>query len=143
MKYLAFVLMTLLLTQCKPEPQPIAYNVDECAFCKMKISDPNFGAELVTDKGKVFKYDSAECLLREYNNNEDVSYAHVMVTDYMQPHTLINGLEAYYLISENLPSPMGGNLSCYENEQDAVEKKNKLQGEIYSFNEMVELYKDN
>ncbi|RMD99433.1 MAG: nitrous oxide reductase, partial [Calditrichaeota bacterium] len=50
------------LVSCSPSPQPISFGQDSCDYCKMTIVDPKFSSELVTRKGKVYKFDSIECL---------------------------------------------------------------------------------
>ncbi len=77
------------------------------------IVDERFGAELVTKKGKVYKFDAIECLLPETIKNGEDNYAHILVTDYLNPPTLIDATSSAFLISKNRPSPMGGNLSAY------------------------------
>ncbi len=58
-----FLLLSLVTASCGSNPEPINYGHDECEFCRMQISDNRYGAELVTDKGKVYKFDSIECLI--------------------------------------------------------------------------------
>jgi copper chaperone NosL len=140
MKLLFISVMLLCLYSCTVEPQPIQYNYDECAYCKMKISDPRFGAELVTSKGKVFKYDSAECLVRTCIE-ENHSRAFTLVTDFSSPQTLIDAQTATFLISENQPSPMGGNLSAYENKELASSVFSTKGGELVSFENLIEKYR--
>ena len=72
--YILFTFLSLVILSCGISPLPIDYNHDECAYCKMKIADARFGAELVTSKGKVFKFDSAECLIWSYINDENTEY---------------------------------------------------------------------
>ncbi len=135
------IFLVIILVSCSPKPQEINYYEDECFYCRMIISDPNFGAELVTKKGKVFKYDSAECMLNDYNEQEEEQFEHVLVTDYTQPNKLIDATNSTFLISENLPSPMGGNLSAYEKEQNAMMLQGLKGGKIHNFIEVVHLYK--
>ncbi len=140
MKFL-FALTIILITtftSCNVKPEPINYNHDECAFCKMKISDVRFGAEMVTNKGKIHKYDSAECLVRTYLENDPSDYAHVVVTDYARPHTLIDAKTAIFLISENQPSPMGANLSAYEHKSHAELVHKEKGGKLLSFQEILD-----
>lgn len=135
-------LTCLFIIACKPQVTDINYHEDECVFCRMKISDPNFGAELVTSKGKVYKFDSAECMLRQFLSDRNVEYAYVMVTDYTKPHVLIEAQKATFLVSENLPSPMGGNLSSYENREIASKMLQEKTGKLYDFEEILDVYKD-
>ena len=117
----AFILsvVTISLVSCSLDMKPINYNEDQCASCKMIISDKRFGAELVTNKGKVFKYDAAECMLREVAKEGKRKYARIGITHFIDPGTLKNAEEAAYLVSENRPSPMGANLSCYASRVEA------------------------
>lgn len=60
----------LLLGACAAAgPRPIAYDRDVCAFCRMTVGDPRYGAELVTARGKVYTFDSIECLASYYLAN--------------------------------------------------------------------------
>jgi copper chaperone NosL len=57
------ILLVLLLLACNPESQPINYGADMCEFCRMSIVDQRFGSEIVTQKGKVYKFDAVECMI--------------------------------------------------------------------------------
>ena len=71
----------LLLGACAPAgPRPLAYDHDACAFCRMTVGDPRYGAELVTVKGKVHTFDSIECLASYYLANRATARS-VWVTD--------------------------------------------------------------
>jgi len=136
-----YVLLVFTLMSCELKPEPINYNNDECAYCKMQISDVRFGAEMVTSKGKIYKYDSAECLVDTYIREDNPDYAYIMVTDYANPRTLIDAVSASYLISANQPSPMGGNLSAYQSEQTARQALEEKGGKLLSFDELLNEYK--
>ena len=55
-------LFFLLLTSCSTKPEPFAYGKDNCHTCKMGIMDPKFGTELITTKGKIYKFDDVSCM---------------------------------------------------------------------------------
>ena len=58
MKILSYFFFFTLLISCgKKEAEPIKLNSDGCEFCKMKISDGKFGAEIITAKGRIYKFD--------------------------------------------------------------------------------------
>ena len=141
-KSILIFLFASAIWSCSVSPAPINYNYDECAFCKMKISDVRFGAEIVTSKGKIFKYDSAECLVRTHLEDEQNNYAYVLVTDYINPHNLIDAETDTFLISENKPSPMGGNLSAYEDKGMAQKVLSDKGGKLLSFEELLGEYKE-
>ncbi len=140
-RIIVILVACVLSSSCEVRPEAINYNEDQCAFCKMKISDSRFGAELVTHKGKIYKYDSAECLLRTLLENDIDKYAYTMVTDHSQPQKLINAKDATYLISANLPSPMGGNLSAFEDKNVAVDIQENIGGELLDYDEIFARYK--
>ena len=116
---LLFILLLLLCQACSLDPKPITYGEDQCHACKMMIADARFGSELVTTKGKIYTYDAIECMVPAYLERGANTFAHVLVSDYKQPGTLIDATKAQYLISELVPSPMGRYLSAYHSVQDA------------------------
>src|SRR5690606_32241093 len=44
-------------------PKPINYGKDQCAHCRMTVSDARFGSQLVTKKGRAFHFDDVQCLV--------------------------------------------------------------------------------
>jgi copper chaperone NosL len=50
---------------CAPAegPQPIAWDREPCAHCRMLIGDPAFAAQLATAEGVVASFDDPGCLL--------------------------------------------------------------------------------
>ena len=59
---LAAMLFLFAMISCNTGPQPIRPGIDACDFCKMTITDDRFGGELVSEKGKIFKFDDMHCL---------------------------------------------------------------------------------
>lgn len=109
-------LMTLVISSCSKQPEPIAYGEDECEFCKMIVMDKRYGAELVTDKGKIYKFDSVECLVGYIDNKKlnEKDYSSVWVGNYSNPGNLIDASKAIYLKNDELRSPMGLNVLSVE-----------------------------
>ncbi len=107
----AIVVLALLLLACSSGPVPIAYDQDGCDYCRMQISDPRYGGELITRTGKVHKFDSIECLASFYATLQDsASVRSLWVSDYRMPGTLIPAREALYIHHEGPGSPMGRGL---------------------------------
>jgi len=129
----------LFFASCSTEVSPIEYGVDDCHWCQMRIMDPKFGSEAVTEKGRTYKFDSAECLLHYLNANE-TKYSHVVVTDFENPETFIAAKSASYLISENMPSPMGGFLNAFKTKKHAETFQSSFQGDIFTWEQMLTKY---
>lgn len=125
-----------MLVSCAIEPQPIEYGKDACIYCKMNIVDQQHAAEIVTKKGKAFKYDSIECMVRDTNDKNENIIALFLITDYTSPGKLIDAVKATYLISENLPSPMGANLTGFSNRTEAENYQVKKDGVLLSWKEL-------
>ena len=134
---LLFFLLSMTLS-CAVEPVPIEYGQDQCSACKMIIADSRFGAELVTTKGKVYKFDAIECLIPEVIKNGTNHYEYILVTDYYDPGNLISVNSSAFLISPQVPSPMGGNLSAYASQELALNNRGDGQGEVFNWEGLLE-----
>jgi copper chaperone NosL len=122
-----------LISACTPTPQPIEFGTDACAHCKMTIVDKPFSAEAVTTKGKVYKFDAIECMVDFIKEKEETEYAHLLVRDYLSPSEWQDARQCSYLISQNLPSPMGAFLSAYKNPAGANQLQQQKSGEVYDW----------
>lgn len=108
------LVLALALAGCSRGPVPIAYGSDECDFCRMAISDPRYGAELVTTRGKVHKFDSIECMASYYLQADPATVHQVVVSDFAHPGTFIPATEATFRRGGAGPSsPMGAGLRAY------------------------------
>ena len=131
--YYIIGLFTLTLLACNTGPAPIDYGEDSCDFCRMHIVDRQHAAEIVTNKGKVYKYDAIECMLNDHEHNQASLVDLFLVTDYNLPGTLIDAQQATFLISESIPSPMGEYLSSFRSAEEAIAVKETNDGEIYNW----------
>jgi copper chaperone NosL len=130
-------IITILLVSCNVSPQHIEYGTDACHYCNMTIVDRQHAAQLVTTKGKAFKYDAIECMVHSLQDDmKDTEMALYLAADFNQPGQLMDATMASYLVSEQISSPMGANLSAFENEKSAQKAKDKFTGEIFSWEEI-------
>lgn len=130
-----------MVSSCTPTPEEIAYGSDMCQFCKMTIVDQQHAAELVTKKGKVFKFDAVECMLDFKKENDESDYAFQLVNVYESPKDLSPADECFYLISQSIPSPMGANLTAFKNETAAKEIQAEKGGELFSWQALEKKHK--
>lgn len=122
-KILIPLLLAGSLSGCSTGPEALKVGRDNCSFCKMTISDNRFGAEIVTQKGKIYKFDDAHCLLSFLQSKavEQKEIADVYFTDFTGTHALIKANRALLLKSELFQSPMNGHLAAFSVE-DSMKK---------------------
>jgi copper chaperone NosL len=125
--------LVLFLASCTVEPEPIQYGKDECHFCKMGIVDAQHGAELVNTHGKCFKFDAIECMVQFLHANPTKEFGMFLVNDYSNPGALIDAQVAHFLVSKEIPSPMGADLSAFANEADAKSTHESHGGKLYDW----------
>jgi copper chaperone NosL len=139
-KLLTALWLIALLSACKPEAKPIEYGSDVCEFCKMTIVDKQHAAELVTSKGKVFKFDAIECMVDYRRQNTDAEYALILVNDYLDPGSLIDAGMSTFLISQAIPSPMGAYLSAFKETDAAAKIQAEKGGTLYNWDELIHYF---
>jgi len=125
MKYATFLLalISLVVSGCSgKDPEPINYGKDNCTFCQMLITDHRFGSELITPKGKVFKFDSIECLVGycQMPGNYDDKESAVFVTSMIEPDKLFDARTGMFVVSKEINSPMGANLAVFRSHEKAI-----------------------
>lgn len=134
---LSFIATALLLfSNCSIGPKPIDYGNDGCHFCKMTIVDKIHASELITNKGKVFKFDATECMTNFLTENKEISISNLLTNYYESPTDFMPAQEATFLISENLPSPMGANLTAFKTREQADFIKLEKGGVLYNWQEL-------
>lgn len=136
---LTFIL-SLFLISCSTEPEPIVLGKDACDFCKMSIANKNFGAEIVTKKGKTFKFDDTHCLIGflDAGTVKDQDINEIYVVNFDEPHNFIVAKKAFYLSSEELKSPMGGNAAAFESETALEKAQQQFKGKKITWDQLKE-----
>ena len=126
----------LAFSACNVAPEAVNYGSDACHFCSMTIVDRQHAAQIVTKKGKAFKFDASECMM---NHLKEVNYDEIalfLVNDYNTPGEFIDATKATYLISQNIPSPMGEFLTALASIEAAERVKSEQQGELLTWNQL-------
>ena len=135
---LLWAISGLLLAACTHKPQPIRYGHDECGYCRMTIVDKQHAAEVLTTKGKVYKFDAIECMVHYVQEKTPSAFGSFWVTDYTTTNgELVDATTCTYLISKNIPSPMGAFLSGFADPNTAAKFKQEKGGETYDWDEVL------
>jgi copper chaperone NosL len=132
----------MLMAGCTVEPDPILFGVQECAHCRMTITEKAFAAQLVTDKGRTHSFDAIECMMKYTTANigsfDKVRLFHV--ADQVQPNDMIDATQAVYVVSASIPSPMGGDLSAYQSQDAALARLGGEEGEILTWVDLIKKF---
>lgn len=124
MKKLTHLLLLCgLLAACSHSPEPISYGKESCAHCKMTIMDKRFAAEVLTAKGKVYKFDAAECMAGFLKENPEIAAdpnSTFLVNDFSNPGNFGDARQAWFLRDSTFSSPMGANLAAFQTRQSAL-----------------------
>jgi copper chaperone NosL len=98
-----------LLLACgrAPGPEPIAWDREPCAHCRMLISDPAFAAQLQTRDGVVASFDDPGCLLAALTSYPEPSA--LWFHDHAEERWLPEGGVAFVRVAR---SPMGYGLGA-------------------------------
>lgn len=124
-----------IVSACTPKPQEIAFGEDACHSCLMSIVDTRHAAQLVTEKGRSYKFDAIECMVDYLNKQEPTDYAFVLVSDY-ESGILIDAEDATYLITSAIPSPMGAFLSALDHSESARALQKSKGGQLCSWKDL-------
>jgi copper chaperone NosL len=109
------VMLILLLVSCNTKPEPFVQGKDVCHFCKMTITDTRFGGELVTTKGKIYKFDDLQCMTAYIGTGKEKKFSHSLIINFEKPNTFIDADKARFVTLPELRSPMGSNTAGFEN----------------------------
>lgn len=115
---LPFLLISIFLAGCASGPEPIIAGKDNCYLCKMGITDIRYAAELITTKGRVYKFDDIGCLVSYVHtampDKKDVK--EIYLVDFSGDHTLVKAKDCFFLAGGDIHTPMNGNIAAFKHE---------------------------
>lgn len=112
------------------EPKPIKLNVDNCDFCKMTISNGKFASELITEKGRCYKFDDVSCMIKYAKENSDTKVKNFFVMNYLNDSQFLPVEKAFYLKGETIRGPMGGKVVAFDSNENAIKNQAGFSAEI-------------
>ncbi len=106
-----------LLNSCSAGPEAIVPGTDHCAFCKMTIADQKYSAEIVTKKGKVYKFDDIHCMLSfsKANTADAAQVKDYYLSDFGGTHALVKVADCHFLQGNQIHGPMNGDIIAFGN----------------------------
>lgn len=115
LKSMVVLIMAMVaLSACSASgPEPIVVNKDVCFHCKMNISDVRFGAELITTKGRIYKFDDVVCMKGFASHMAASEVKATYLCEYTQPGHLVNTDSLFFIKGDMIASPMRGNVAAF------------------------------
>jgi copper chaperone NosL len=107
-------LLAVSLTACAAGPEPIRWGTDTCDECRMVLSDPRFGAELIDRRP--LKFDGLDELGLYLKDHPSRGAIYVTAAD---TGALLPLEGAVLLASRDLHGPMGGQVIAFATHQAA------------------------
>jgi len=138
MKILSYFLLLSIVISCgTKEVEPIKLSADGCEYCKMKIADGKFGAELITAKGRVYKFDDMHCMINYHKENVSTKIQSFYIHDFNQNNVLIPAETAFYIKGGEINSPMHGNVIAVQTKEEAEELAKNFKATPSSWSEII------
>lgn len=123
---LLFLLSFSLFSCTNYNAVPLKLNSDNCDFCKMSIADGKFGAEVITQKGRVYKFDDIMCMVNYSKANPETKIKVFYVNDFTKENVLIPVETAFFLSGESIQSPMRGGIIAFSSEKEVAALQSKF-----------------
>ncbi len=142
MKPITLLLVLTLIfffTSCSSQPQPFVVGQDDCHVCKMGIADLKYGGEIITKKGKVYKFDDIRCMINFIKSNtlEEKEISKTLTINFNKPNEFVDVKNAWFVVSPELRSPMGSNAAGLATKEDA-EKLKDTTGQLLHWAALLE-----
>ena len=132
-------LLIFSFTSCNTKPEPFNIGRDICSDCSMTVMDPKFGAEIITKKGRVFKFDDAHCIAR-YLKSKKINAADIAQTvfiDYENNKAFLDVKSLFLVVSQQLKSPMNSNAAAFSNRVNADRMASQTSGHVMDWNQFL------
>lgn len=142
--FLVSAFAVAVLSSCASNrPAEIHYGQDHCDYCNMGIADKSFASQLITSKGKAFKFDSIECLAGFFITAETTTTqnATLWITNMNAPGSFVRLDSATLVMNELHKSPMGIGLLGFASDLDAKSYMADNGGQVLNWTDACELVK--
>ena len=138
MKLIHLIVLILFIASCHTEPQPLVAGKDECYYCKMPVVDTKFGAEIITAKGKLYKFDDMGCMFNFLKGglNADEKVNKILAVNYNNPRKLMDVNTSAFLKSTNFHTPMNSGIAAFESSDEAKSFLKDFPSEVLTWQQL-------
>lgn len=128
------------LSACQVKPEALVAGQDMCYHCKMTIVEPRYGCEIVTQKGKVYKFDDFSCMKSfiRSNNVKQEEIRFTLVADFNNEKDWLPAETAIYYTGPLMKSPMGSNTGAFPDQVEASRFKGENEGSLSDWNGLMQ-----
>ena len=117
---LAFSVLAILSCQ-KSGPKEFALGKDQCDNCRMTITEHKYATQLLTEKGRAYKFDDISCMTMYESSNPDKAVNSKMYVIDFPSGSFLEKARAIFIKGGSIKSPMGGNTQAFR-DKAAAEK---------------------
>ena len=134
----AAALLLFICSSCTAKPESIKYGKDLCDDCRMTIMDPKFGGELITKKGRVYKFDDAHCLNNFLKSGtvKEGDVRQTLFVDFEHNNDFLDTKSLFFVVSPQLKSPMNSNAAAFSTKPIADKKANETNGIVLNWEDL-------
>jgi copper chaperone NosL len=107
----------------------------------MTIMDKRFASEIITAKGKIFKFDATECMAGFLRENQDIAnndQSIFLVSDFDHPGQFVDARKSWFLNDNSLSSPMGANLAAFSSQGSAKAMAKDNSAKVFTWTTLLE-----
>ena len=99
----------MVLMGCSTQPVDFPPGERACEHCKMSIVDLKFHTQAISKRGKIYPFDSIECMILWNAEHPDIE-TEMWFKNYLDPGVWMKMENAKIIRSHLIHSPMGSNL---------------------------------
>jgi copper chaperone NosL len=135
----AAAMLLVFFSSCSVKPEPINFGKDQCDDCRMTIVDTHYGGEILTKKGRAYKFDDVRCVANYINTGriKTEEIKSVLFVDYNNSKSLLDSKTAVFVVSEALKSPMNSHAAAFSSESAAMQIANKNDGALTNWENLL------
>lgn len=132
-------ILFFFIASCSTKPEPFVTGKDSCTECKMTIMDPRFGSQIITRKGKIYKFDDAHCLLKfiKAGTINETEISQTVFTDFSNPTSFVDVKAGYFVTSPELKSPMNSHTACFADKAAAEKLAASSAGSLRNWEQLL------